>query len=283
MRKSIDATSYDSDKSGNISLVQSYEECFQHLVDKEIKLLELGVWKGGSLLLWRDYFENGIIVGLDRMAVHIDDPTGRIRVYQGNQQDTALLDRIAKEQAPEGFDIIIDDCSHIALYTRISFWHLFENHLKPGGIYVIEDWGTGYLDSYPDGRPYRCRSHGAYSWPRSYGDRLLIGIVQRIELLRTKLTYYSKLRIIAPALLLSLPKLIKLCFMMTRSAKTGGHTYGMVGFVKELIDACHWEQVLQVCGRYHTYKIHKMHFFWNHVVIFKSDEHDCLPFEADAG
>src|SRR5438309_8699047 len=52
------------------------------------------------------------------------------------------------ETAPEGFDVIIDDCSHIGELTRISFWHLFEHHLKPGGLYVIEDWSTGYWDSW---------------------------------------------------------------------------------------------------------------------------------------
>ena len=106
----------------------------------------------GSLLLWRDYFELGLIAGLDANAISILDPTGRIRLYQGMQQDCRLLDRIRREVAPDGFDVIIDDASHIGTYTRISFWHLFLNHLKPGGIYVIEDWGTGYWDTWPDGK-----------------------------------------------------------------------------------------------------------------------------------
>lgn len=36
--------------------------------------------------------------------------------------------------------------------TRETFNHLFDQHLKPGGVYVIEDWGTGYWDSWPDGK-----------------------------------------------------------------------------------------------------------------------------------
>ncbi|GAG88687.1 unnamed protein product, partial [marine sediment metagenome] len=158
MRKRLDAQGYDSDKG---DLFWYYEEYFEPLVDQEIKLLELGVGKGGSLLLWRDYFEKGIIVGLDMNRVHIEDPTGRIHVYQGQQQDIALLDRIAQEMAPEGFDVIIDDCSHIGELTRTSFWHLFDNHLKPGGLYSIEDWCTGYWDVSIDGRQYkpRCQSN----------------------------------------------------------------------------------------------------------------------------
>jgi hypothetical protein len=80
--------------------LQIYEECFEPLIGKEISLLELGVLWGTSLLLWRDYFEKARIVGLDVNPIHIEDPTGRIRVYVGYQQDVALLTSIAKEQAP---------------------------------------------------------------------------------------------------------------------------------------------------------------------------------------
>ena len=94
---------------------------------------------------WRDFFRNGQIIGLDLDPASVDDPTGRIVTYQGDQADLALLDRIARERAPGGFDIIIDDASHIAALTKISFWHLFDNHLKPGGFYVIEDWRVSYF------------------------------------------------------------------------------------------------------------------------------------------
>jgi glycosyltransferase involved in cell wall biosynthesis len=69
------------------------------------------------------------------------------------------LDRIRTECARDGFDIIIDDASHIGELTRKSFWHLFENHLKPGGLFVIEDWGTGYWDSWVDGKHYNNKKH----------------------------------------------------------------------------------------------------------------------------
>lgn len=31
---------------------------------------------------------------------------------------------------------------------------MFKNSLRPGGIYVIEDWGTGYWPHYPDGKKF---------------------------------------------------------------------------------------------------------------------------------
>jgi len=135
-----------------------YEQHFRRLRDQKVQLLELGIDKGGSLLMWRDYFRTGTIVGLDLEHVEINDTTGKIHVYQGNQRDLSLLNRIGHECAPAGFDIIIDDASHIGEITSISFWHLFTQWLKPGGLYVIEDWRTGYSDGWPDGGKYKFRN-----------------------------------------------------------------------------------------------------------------------------
>jgi SAM-dependent methyltransferase len=151
-------TRYDTDKDDGY--LENYEEFFGPIRDKNIKLLELGINTGGSLLLWRDYFTRGVIAGLDSAPVTLDDATGRVHTYQGLQQDCELLDRIAREIAPDGFDIVIDDASHIAEFSRISFGHIFLHHLRPGGIYVIEDWGTGYWESWPDGKKFQATSAG---------------------------------------------------------------------------------------------------------------------------
>ena len=142
---------YDSDKITNLYM-NRYDMIFDHLVDKKIILLELGVLNGGSLLLWHDYFPLGSIVGIDINLSKEFKSADRIHTYEGSQVDTKFLSRVANEIAPDGFDIIIDDASHLGELTKIAFWHLFDNHLKPDGIYVIEDWGTGYWDDWPDGK-----------------------------------------------------------------------------------------------------------------------------------
>ena len=123
-------------------LIARYEELFMSLRNRDIKLLELGIWKGGSLKMWKDYFPKSSIVGLDRdKKLLVNEP--RIKSYAGDQADEKLLIEICEKNAPEGFDIIIDDASHIGELTRKSFRYLFK-YLKSGGIYVIEDWFTGY-------------------------------------------------------------------------------------------------------------------------------------------
>jgi len=255
MTKKLDATAYNTVKKFEPDYLRLYEEYFGHLADKDITLLELGVEKGGSLLLWRDYFERGIIVGVDILPVNMDDPTGRIRVYQGHQQDKGLLDRIAREQAPEGFDIIIDDCSHIGELTRISFWHLFTNHLKPGGIYAIEDIGASYISdmmgNFVDGRVYKPYNHTTY-------DSFRYSLASYVESVRNK----DILRHFPP-----LVNFLKPYGHYVR--RIPSHDYGSVGFIKELIDACHvnsnWGG-----GPHRHAQIHRIIISFNHAIVLKS-------------
>ena len=216
-KKALDAANYDTDKAEHSHYLRNYEEHFESLLNEEVKLLELGVYKGGSLLLWRDFFAKGTIVGLDLNSADLLDETGRIRLYRGQQQDTELLDRIAGENAPEGFDIIIDDCSHIGELTRISFWHLFDNHLKPGGIYVIEDWSTGYWDSFFDGVRFSYRPNLRFSPVRFRIRSTLAHLQRRAPLLNVALRQVKRL---------------------LNSRQFRSHEHGLVGFVKELVDEC---------------------------------------------
>src|SRR6476660_10139612 len=184
--KQLDLETYDSDKI-KLGYLDVYDPILAPWVDKEAKLLEIGVRKGGSLRLWRDYFPQGIIVGIDlRLPKHFV-PGERIQVFEGNQTDKAFLSEVANKTAPEGFDIIIDDASHIGQLTRTAFWHLFDNHLKRGGLYAIEDWGTGYLDDFTDGKrfdpkpsildPFPCHSHGMVGFVKELVDEQCAGSI----------------------------------------------------------------------------------------------------------
>jgi hypothetical protein len=250
MHGSIDPAGYGISKAKTGSLLKEYEPFFAPLVDKSIKLLELGIYKGASLRFWRDYFVNAAIVGLDRGPVHIDDPTGMIHVYQGYQQDVDLLDRIVQEQAPDGFDVIIDDCSHIGRFARISFWHLFQNHLKPGGLYAIEDWGTGYVRSWPDGKHYSQRPRLEY--PRH--ERL-------VDNLSNQSAYFARLGKMASRFFI-------------RSTRPS-HEHGMVGFAKELLDGCFLgERAIprSGAGRYFDYGFGQIHINAELIIVLKSRE-----------
>ncbi len=172
--KQLNLSAYDTDKIKHHYL-ELYDPILSPWIDSELKLLEIGIHRGGSLKLWRDYFPHGRIVGIDLKLPKNFFPGERVQVFEGSQADTGFLSEVAMKTAPEGFDLIIDDASHIGELTKTTFWHLFDRHLKPGGLYAIEDWGTGYLDDFPDGKkfdpkpsaldPFPCHSHGMVGSP----------------------------------------------------------------------------------------------------------------------
>jgi len=203
--RQLDLTKYDTDKIPN-GYLHVYDTFFAPYVDRKIVLLELGVAKGGSLLLWRDYFPAGTIVGIDWKVSRAEFTGGeRIHLFEGSQADPQFLSDVAHKVAPEGFDIIIDDASHIGELTRISFWHLFTHHLKPGGLYSIEDWGTGYWSYWPDGK-LPCLESFSPEQLKARRDRLFSKVIRKF-----------------------MPHLY-----WKRRWRT--HTYGMVGLIKQLVD-----------------------------------------------
>jgi hypothetical protein len=251
------AGKYDTDKAVHTEYLRNYEHYFEPLRHDPVRLFELGIKDGGSLYLWRDYFERGLIVGLDIEPARLDDPTGRIRTYQGMQQDTALLDRIALENAPEGFDIIIDDCAHIGVLARASFWHLFDNHLKSGGVYIVEDWGTGYWDLWVDGVAYR-RGRKEFN-PLLYRLTRIVARVQQNKVVR---------RVPLVGRILSDVKATIL------DAQYHSHDYGMVGFVKELIDELGMSDItnpqMGAGGVHRESKFREMRLSPSHLFIIKA-------------
>ncbi len=152
--RELDLARYDTDKIAN-GYLDTYDPAFAAWIDQPVKLLELGVHRGGSLRLWCDYFPAATVVGIDVQRPAVAQVPPRAAFFCGRQEDGEFLSSVARRMAPDGFDIIIDDASHIGALTRASFWHLFEHHLKSGGMYVIEDWGTGYWSDWPDGRRYQ--------------------------------------------------------------------------------------------------------------------------------
>src|SRR6476660_4850889 len=81
---------YDTDKIPNRYL-QYYDPFLEQLIDQPIRLLELGVFRGGSLQLWQDYFPYGLIVGVDGQLPKDVIKGDRIRAFQGSQADRGFL------------------------------------------------------------------------------------------------------------------------------------------------------------------------------------------------
>jgi hypothetical protein len=127
-----------------------YERLLAVMQRRAFTLLELGVWGGHSLEMWRDSFPRATIIGVDLAPpdLQLGD---RVHIVRGDQADAALMRQVRERLAPGGFHVIIDDASHFGVTTARSLQALYAEHLRPGGLYCIEDWGTGYLTNWHDG------------------------------------------------------------------------------------------------------------------------------------
>jgi Methyltransferase domain len=100
-------------------------------------VVEIGVFSGGSLPMWREYFgPESQIHGIDierACSVYADDG---ISIHIGDQADETFWRRFLKEIGP--VDIVLDDGGHEA-YQQIATLKAVLPAISPGGVYVCED------------------------------------------------------------------------------------------------------------------------------------------------
>lgn len=179
------AYKYGSDKCPEIrhSYTDFYHEMFADKRASIKKVLEIGVGSnelmshsphytnGASLYMWRDYFPNSQIYGID-IAEGLVFGDDRIQTLYCDQADPVQLKKLI-EKIGNDIDIVIDDGSHRNQHQIISCQTLMPL-LKRDIIYVIEDvTGAGaaaVIGSLPD---YDCRVIKR-SRKLSFDDRLIV-------------------------------------------------------------------------------------------------------------
>lgn len=132
-----------------------YDRYFAELADHPVTLLELGVHSGESAKVFASYFKNGTVVGTDIENRGVDfSGYPNVIFALADQRNAEQLNKVCATHAPDGVDIIIDDASHYGSWSLASYSILYP-HLNPGGLYIVEDWATGYWDDWPDGSRFQ--------------------------------------------------------------------------------------------------------------------------------
>lgn len=142
---------YDADKS---SRFHHYLDFYQkQLPDRNFsgRLLEIGIMDGASMKMWREYYPNAEIVGIDifdKQHLYSSDwgVPESVRMLQVN----GTVEPMARELGM--FDVIIDDGSHFMHDQQHSFEILYYSQLNKGGVYVIEDLWTSHIDYYQNAK-----------------------------------------------------------------------------------------------------------------------------------
>ena len=137
------------------SYLDFYEPYFKPVRDDPLSILELGIKDGGSLKLWQAYFPNAHILGVDVDPPRSKHASERVDVAICSQDNQTVLDIMAAKYG--GFDIILDDASHLNALTIRSF-NILAKHLRKRGIYIFEDM----LCSYAGDMKFQIKSGG---WP----------------------------------------------------------------------------------------------------------------------
>ena len=126
-----------------------YDQHFSKFRGKEVKVLEIGVYHGGSLQMWKNYFgENAQIIGLDINPFCKNLEEDQITIYIGNQEDKIFLTQL-KNLIGE-VDIVIDDGGHMMTQQITSFQELYPI-VSSNGIYLVEDIHTSYWPQFGGG------------------------------------------------------------------------------------------------------------------------------------
>jgi hypothetical protein len=126
-----------------------YEKHFCKFKNKTVNFLEIGVGHGGSLQMWKGYFDsNSKIIGLDILTECKNYEEEQIEIEIGSQFDISILEKLVSKY--NNFDIIVDDGSHINEHMIFTFNYLFK-HLNEDGVYLIEDIHTSYYEDFGGG------------------------------------------------------------------------------------------------------------------------------------
>jgi hypothetical protein len=133
-----------------------YSVLFQESRDQPQRIFELGIggdsdtpYVGASLRGWRELFPNALVYGADILRANLFQED-RIKTFYCDQLDQASIRELwSQPDLQGGMDIIIEDGLH-TFEANVSFLEGSLEHLRPGGIYVIEDIKQGTVDRWYD-------------------------------------------------------------------------------------------------------------------------------------
>ena len=140
-----------TDKNTVHSYLPLYQDLLIHKKESALNVLEIGIYQGGSIKLWHDFFTNATVYGLDIMPMDSVWDTlknnERIVLHSCDAYDN--VDKFNMK-----FDFMLDDGPH-TLLSMIQFIKMYTPLMTDDGLFVIEDvqsieWIDILKESVPD-------------------------------------------------------------------------------------------------------------------------------------
>jgi len=133
---------FDSHKTGRgiwkwTHYFEIYHRHFSKFIGREVHVVEVGVFSGGSLDMWKAYFGPRChVYGVDIEPACKTYEDERTKIFIGDQADRAFW-RDFRNQV-RAVDILIDDGGHFP-EQQIATLEEMLPHMRPGGVYLCED------------------------------------------------------------------------------------------------------------------------------------------------
>jgi predicted O-methyltransferase YrrM len=126
-----------------------FDAFYYRILSRDItRLLEIGIYAGGSIRLWHQMFPAAEVYAVDVVPCAALNCLGRVRQLTGDAYTPAFV-----AQLPT-FDVMIDDGPHTFASMAFFIQHYLPK-LNPGGVMVVEDiidprWTPDLLALIPD-------------------------------------------------------------------------------------------------------------------------------------
>jgi len=114
-----------------------YHRHFRRFVGQEVHVVEVGIYSGGSLDMWKAYFGPKCkVYGVDIEEACKAYEDERTRIFIGDQGDREFWKDLRK-QVPD-IDILIDDGGHLPEQQIVTLEETLP-YMRNGGVYLCED------------------------------------------------------------------------------------------------------------------------------------------------
>ncbi len=163
--------------------LEIYHRHLAKFVGGPVQVVEVGIYSGGSLLMWADYFGPGChIYGVDIEPACRAYAGDGVSVFIGDQADPGFWAAFNREVGP--VDVLFDDGGHQA-HQQIATLRAMLPNLRPGGVYACEDvHGAGHaFNAFVDGLTRPLSEVQGYERSDPSGLQQHVGAVHRYPLL----------------------------------------------------------------------------------------------------
>lgn len=131
---------YKTDKATEHHYCDFYQHHLEHLRFDNLKILEIGIFRNQSLMMWREYFPNAEIHGID-ITDYTNNMIPNVKYHCLDMENIESITNFSNNNYD--WDIVIDDGGHTMQQQQLSFKYLW-GVIKSPGIFIMEDLHTSF-------------------------------------------------------------------------------------------------------------------------------------------